>query len=625
MADAATVPDADGDSFTWIGGASGSWNDASNWATGPDLTPATRIPGASDSVSISSATISGYGLCDTLTMVGVTLVGDVQTGLLSSGNDGAPSNSTVSDGGSLKCSSATIVEGNLIASGTGSTIIVDGAVQGSQLEGGTGLYAANGGLVQIGSFGNTEATDFGTDSTSSFEIGHAGGAPVGVVTIDPGAVYTVGFVYPTTTSTINDGGVIVTQPGSFADLDVLITGAGAIEISAGSGLGLDEQPVGSDLSIQFAGDTGQVSLAATDQQAQPDIVGFGSGDDVHFDRNVTGAAYRIDGPGSATVTLGLADGGTDDLTFLGDFTGEGFACSVQYGQADLTLVPCFCPGTLVMTPTGERPVEAFRVGDMISTAAGDAKPVLWIGRRSYGHRFAAGRKHLQPIRIRQGALGDGLPQRDLLVSPCHAMLVNDVLVPAGLLVNDRSILREDRPGDVHYLHIELEDHDLLLAEGSPSESFVDDRSRAMFHNAAEYWHLYPDRPTMPPRWCLPRVEDGPLLVAARDRVNRVAGLEDSDALPPLRGSLDEATSTRLRGWAWCPAHEHAPVLLDVLVDGRLVEQVLANRFRADLAVAGIGAGCHAFELAVAGARPGSAITVRRSADGMPLPGVSRAA
>ena len=278
-----------------------------------------------------------------------------------------------------------------------------------------------------------------------------------------------------------------------------------------------------------------------------------------------------------------------------------------------------------MTPDGERPVEALSIGDVVRTASGATKPILWIGRRSYDRRFAAGRKDLQPIRIRQGAFGDGLPDRDLLVSPRHAMLVGNVLVPAGLLVNDSSIVQQDQPDDVHYLHVELEDHDLVLAEGAASESFVDEHSRGMFHNAAEYHRLYPGRPATPRGRCLPKVEDGPLLVAACRHVDRIADLDRSEPLPPLRGRVDEATSRIVRGWAWCPAHEHAPVLLDVVVDGMLVEQVLADRFRADLAAAGIGAGCHAFELTIAGVGPWSAFAVRRSGDGQLLPGLPHAA
>ena len=39
---------------------------------------------------------------------------------------------------------------------------------------------------------------------------------------------------------------------------------------------------------------------------------------------------------------------------------------------------------------------------------------------------------------------------------------------------------------VSYFHIELETHDVIFAEGAPSETFIDDNSRGMFHNAHEF-------------------------------------------------------------------------------------------------------------------------------------------
>jgi hypothetical protein len=124
---------------------------------------------------------------------------------------------------------------------------------------------------------------------------------------------------------------------------------------------------------------------------------------------------------------------------------------------------------------------------------------------------------LQPIRISAGSLGDGLPRRDLFVSPEHAMFIDGVLVPARCLVNGVSIVQVSAPGPVDYIHVELPRHDVIVAEGALSESFVDDDSREMFHNASEYAALYPgarERPT----FCAPRVEAGFKLEAIRQRL-----------------------------------------------------------------------------------------------------------
>ncbi len=177
--------------------------------------------------------------------------------------------------------------------------------------------------------------------------------------------------------------------------------------------------------------------------------------------------------------------------------------------------PCFCAGTAILTEHGERAVEDLAIGERVMTLKGVAKPVRWIGRRSYAGRFLAGRTELRPILIRHGALGGGLPRRDLRVSPLHAMYLDGVLIPAGLLVNGNSIVRDEICRAVEYFHVELAEHSILLAEGAASESFLDDDSRGMFHNAAEYAAMYPDAPHSPACWCAPRVDHGYALDAIR--------------------------------------------------------------------------------------------------------------
>ena len=148
--------------------------------------------------------------------------------------------------------------------------------------------------------------------------------------------------------------------------------------------------------------------------------------------------------------------------------------------------PCFYAGTRLATADGEIAVEDITAGMLLLTAAGESKPVRWLGRSEVSTRFADPLRVL-PIRIKAGALGESLPLRDLLVSPDHAMFVGGVLVQAGAMVNGSSIIREaDVPECFTYYHVELATHELLLAEGAAAESFVDNVDRMGFANWAEH-------------------------------------------------------------------------------------------------------------------------------------------
>ena len=209
------------------------------------------------------------------------------------------------------------------------------------------------------------------------------------------------------------------------------------------------------------------------------------------------------------------------------------------GLEDITFVACFVAGTAIATTSGPvaiehlhigdslqlaaggQPVEALEIGDTVVTVSGQHRPIKWIGRRSYAGRFFRSNPGVQPIRFQAGSLGDGLPRRDLLVLPAHAMFLDGLLIPAHCLVNGKTILQERGLDRVDYSHVELDSHDVLLAEGAPSESFMDDDSRSMFHNAGEFDALYPNA-TRPDGFCARRVEQGAELEAIRRRLAAVA-------------------------------------------------------------------------------------------------------
>ena len=111
-----------------------------------------------------------------------------------------------------------------------------------------------------------------------------------------------------------------------------------------------------------------------------------------------------------------------------------------------------------------------------------------------------------PIRISAGALGDNLPERDLCVSPDHALLIDGLLVHADALVNGTSVTRmTGLPQSFVYYHIELEDHALVLAEGVAAETFVNNVTRRRFDNFAEYQARFGDEPAID-ELDLPRVK-----------------------------------------------------------------------------------------------------------------------
>jgi hypothetical protein len=123
-----------------------------------------------------------------------------------------------------------------------------------------------------------------------------------------------------------------------------------------------------------------------------------------------------------------------------------------------------------------------REGDLVCTASGGMRSVRWVGSRTIdlaGHPAPA---QAQPIRIATGAFADDVPSRDLRLSPDHAVLLDGVLVPAKLLRNGVSITRDITYRRVTYYHIELDVHDILLAEGLAAESYLDTGNRGMFAN-----------------------------------------------------------------------------------------------------------------------------------------------
>jgi len=147
---------------------------------------------------------------------------------------------------------------------------------------------------------------------------------------------------------------------------------------------------------------------------------------------------------------------------------------------------CFLRGTLIRTPSGEREISSLAIGDLVVTHSGQEQPIKWIGRQRL-HR-QAGKPWSAPVKVGRSALAEGVPHRDLYLSPWHALYLDGLLVTVGSLVNGSAIVRcdADERQTLEYFNLELAEPDLIFAEGVPSETlFCRSADCALFDNWSE--------------------------------------------------------------------------------------------------------------------------------------------
>ncbi len=264
-----------------------------------------------------------------------------------------------------------------------------------------------------------------------------------------------------------------------------------------------------ELSLNFA-----VSAVPTNT-----IGGFTPGDTIEITGFLaTGSSYA-DGALTLDGTAGNATLNMPSMA-LSDFV-------VTVDSADnLTTVtaPCYAAGTHILTANGEVPVENLRPGDQAITwmnGCTQPAPIVWIGHRTVNLAAHPDARAVAPIRIRRDAFAPGLPHRDLLVSPDHAIFVDGVLIPAKFLANDATICQEPGWRRVVYLGVELDRHAVLLAEGLPAESYLDTGDRGTFATGGRTITLHPEFSSRlrEAEGCAPLVVAGPTLDAVRRRLN----------------------------------------------------------------------------------------------------------
>ena len=433
------------------------------------------------------------------------------------------------DGFTLSNGSMTVDNFGLVSSGTvgfGGTVDLEGGVEvfsgigvASAVTVLAGGYLDISAAVAVGTVLSGGRATVNGQAAGEYTFGYSGQALA--TTIFASGVLVVGSFATVSGTVIGSGGLERLEPGARAQNDVI--SGGTLELLFGDG-GFpyyDTLTATEGGAVTFAGTggtllddgTGKAPLGQTGAQASV-ISGFNSTDrivlagvtaDPNATLTVSGNAATVSA-GGRSYTLDIVGASTLNLT-LGIGTGTG---NIDIGSG-IVAVACYCAGTAITTADGERPVETIAPGDLVITADGRAEPVVWVGQRSYAGRFLRRQPHLLPVRIRAGALGRRLPRRDLLVSPNHALLLDGMLVPAATLVGAPGIIVDHGCERVDYHHIELARHDVILAEGAPAETFLDDDSRGIFQASG-------GTPGDAANFCAPRLVDGEQLETIRRRL-----------------------------------------------------------------------------------------------------------
>ncbi|HJE23943.1 MAG TPA: Hint domain-containing protein, partial [Methylorubrum populi] len=448
--------------------------------------------------SVSSTTVLASGSQTVFgSASGTVLSGGAQT----VGSGGSATTTTVASGGSQTVQASGSVSGTTILASGSQTVL--GTASGTVLSGGTALIGS-GGLAsgtQVLASGRelvvSGGTAAGTTVSSGGTLEVQGGANVSGTTLISGGTLAIGSGYVDTGRTIESGVSLAVLSGG--TVSNAIVGSGGIQVISG----------GTAIGTRFA--RGSILQLAG----------------VTFNGN---AVATVDANDLLTVSDNSGTRYTQQLA--GGYTPGQFAVRDGAGTTIPDTVVCFVAGTRIRVMRDGRvcdvPVETLAIGDRVVTADGALRPVIWLGHRHLDCDAHPNSALLWPVRVLPGAFGGGLPERPLRLSPGHPVLVGadadgagGVLVPVMCLINGTSIAREAAPS-VTYWHVELDAHDILLAEGLPVESYLDWGDRAFFEEASDHALHNPDFvvPGLSQR-CRPVLVEGAVVEAERRRLDQV--------------------------------------------------------------------------------------------------------
>jgi len=426
-----------------------------------------------DSLTITSSGVVGHGfggtdISDTAGQTGITLFNQ---GVIENAHQGVDfvNAAYVNNSGDINTNLGISLQ-------NGGTIVNTGRIQGSQF--GYSVWLNGGTIINAGYIGGNAAIYSNQALTLIEEVGQSSS--------NDSEVRVASY-----------NGDLVFGPGTGSQDISFFKGFSNISFATGAAWTIDIQPSQNN----FDG----VTLTGFDTGNIIDLKYFTVESD-NFANNV----LTVTGQNGAYLFNIAGDFTTSDFTFTSDG---------DYGT-DMTL-PCFAAGTRILTPRGDLPVETLRVGDIVITVRDGgqtSQKITWTGSCHVNLARHVEPALVRPIRIAAGAIAPGIPERDLRVSPHHAIYLGGLLFEARALVNGVSIFQEMDTRAVTYHHIELETHDIVLAEGCPSESYLETGLRHTMEPGPA--RLNPVLPASAEgRTCVPLVLAGPALDAARAAIN----------------------------------------------------------------------------------------------------------
>lgn len=398
--------------------------------------------------------LSNKGITD-YSGTGIAKAGTIQFGAtetLTSG--GTDLNSVIQ--GTQNVSAGGIAIGDTVNSGGVQNIFKNGVAQKSVVDKNGQMVVSSGGYADLPTVQSGGQISVAPNGNLRGAIVRNGGA----VTVTSGGAAKDVVVSSGGTETVQSGGTITGGAISSGGTEVVSSGGTAYNVTVSSGGSL---------------------VVAAGANMQGTVVSSGAVIDVDTLPYISGGTVSLNGN-----TLTVTEGGSTWSTVLGGSYNKSDYFTISRdsdGSTKLTFV-CFCAGTKIRVPGGEKTVEELEIGDRVLTHVdGQAveQTLTWVGKRSMKVRSdlpvdEAG----YPVRIVKDAIAPNVPAEDLLVTAEHCLFFDGRFIPARMLVNGRSVFYDLTMSEYDYFHVETEEHSVLWSNGALSESYLDTGNRRDF-------------------------------------------------------------------------------------------------------------------------------------------------